>query len=99
MRCPIRTVPNSNSEYLISFYVFGHLVSGRYRHGILEVFDSLGKAADLINDIGVNIAVRFNETQLQSDESKSCGEFVLYFIFSRLHNFDLDIEEYLKENM
>jgi hypothetical protein len=41
--------------------------------------------------------LEFNETAFQSDNSDSCGLFVLYFIFERLHNFDLTFKTLLEE--
>jgi hypothetical protein len=38
-----------------------------------------------------------NETAFQSDNSESCGLFVLYFLFERVHNFDLTFKVLLED--
>jgi len=69
----------------------------------MECFDSLG-----VNEIKKknlshfckfkNISkIKFNETQLQSDSSLSCGKFVLYFAIQRMHNLDLSFNDFLNE--
>jgi len=75
----------------------------RYSSTILEVFDSLG-----IDDVKKNVLqksfqirgiheIEFNLTQFQSNDSDSCGKFVLYFIVNRLHNLDHSFKDILNE--
>ncbi len=39
----------------------------------------------------------FNESPVQSQDSKLCGEFVVYFCIWRLFNWDLTLEELLND--
>ena len=32
---------------------------------------------------------------MQNSDSKSCGEFVIYFLINRLHNKDIELEDLL----
>jgi len=69
----------------------------------LECFDSLGIDSSKKHFINNNFAkfkakeVIFNTSRVQSLQSTSCGQFVLYFLFQRLHNQDLDFSELLDE--
>jgi hypothetical protein len=69
----------------------------------LECFDSLGVTETKLNNLktfckfkGIQ-KLEFNETAFQSDNSESCGLFVLYFIFHRMFNLDLSFDEILEE--
>jgi len=69
----------------------------------LECFDSLGIDSPKKQFIKNNFAkfkakeLLFNTSRVQSLQSTSCGQFVLYFLFQRLHNQDLDFTELLDE--
>ena len=39
----------------------------------------------------------FNTSRVQDLSTSTCGEFVLYFLFQRMHNQDLDFETLLNE--
>lgn len=39
--------------------------------------------------------IKFNITQVQADNTSSCGEFCIYFIYQRLYNNDLRFKELL----
>jgi hypothetical protein len=39
----------------------------------------------------------FNETAFQKEDSDTCGLFTIYFVFERMHNFDLSYEEILED--
>ena len=69
----------------------------------LECFDSLGITAEKTLVLkkycelkGISEIV-YNETQFQDNLSNTCGLFVIYFIFERMHNLDLAFEEILEE--
>ena len=42
--------------------------------------------------------IKYNETAFQSDNSESCGLFVIYFIWQRMFNLDLSFDEILEES-
>jgi len=72
-------------------------------NNVLECFDSLGNSNDQkllitnrLNIKGVSF-IQFNITQLQPTSSILCGQFVLYYLFERYHNLDLDFDELLNE--
>ena len=50
----------------------------------------------LLNIKGVSKLV-FNVTQVQPNDSISCGEFAVYFLFERLHNLDFSFHELVNE--
>ena len=69
----------------------------------VECFDSLGILAEkkniLINHCkfqGVS-ELELNETQFQRNDSDTCGLFVIYFLFERMHNLDLNFDTLLSE--
>lgn len=68
-----------------------------------EYFDSLGVTSEKIERLNFykvfrpNCSVKFNETAFQTQNSSSCGLFVLYFIIQRLHNLDLSFLTVLEE--
>ena len=68
----------------------------------LECFDSLGvntakqQILRAINFSGVK-KLKFNESQLQPNNSSLCGQFSIYFLFERLHNLDYKFHELLNE--
>ena len=74
----------------------------RFSKQDLECFDSLGisqEKKDLLTSLnfkGVSNLV-FNVTQVQPNESISCGQFAVYFLFERLHNLDFSFHELLNE--
>jgi hypothetical protein len=39
----------------------------------------------------------FNETAFQNIDTASCGLFVLYFLFERMHNLDLSFDDIIEE--
>lgn len=71
----------------------------------IECFDSLGvneaKKTFLLSlplcTQSNALELEFNCTQVQSNESSSCGEFVLYFLIQRLHNRDLEFNDLLND--
>ena len=42
--------------------------------------------------------IQYNETAFQADNSESCGLFVIYFIWQRMFNLDLNFDEILEES-
>ena len=76
-----------------------------YRHDkdIIECFDSLGidnSKKTFLQQIFTSHRVRelsFNTSRVQDLNTTTCGEFVLYFLFQRMHNQDLDFETLLNE--
>ena len=69
----------------------------------MEFFDSLGVSESKINNLKLYCKfkgikkIEYNETSFQSDNSESCGLFVLFFIFQRMFNLDLTFDEILEE--
>ena len=69
----------------------------------VECFDSLGICDQKREILMKHCAFRgvteiiFNETQFQKNTSNTCGLFVIYFIFERMHNLDLSFETILSE--
>ena len=67
----------------------------------LECFDSLGVDEQKRNILKTCLKqrgikeIKFNVTRVQSLETTSCGQFVLYFIIERYHNKDLSFNELL----
>ena len=78
---------------------------GVYRHDkdIIECFDSLGidhsKKTFLRETFGSHRVkeLSFNTSRVQDLSTATCGEFVLYFLFQRMFNQDLDFETLLNE--
>ena len=74
----------------------------RFSKQELECFDSLGISEEKrelltsLNFKGVSNLV-VNVTQVQPNESISCGEFALYFLYERLHNLDFSFHELVNE--
>ena len=76
-----------------------------YRHdrNIIECFDSLGideEKKKFLKDNFKSHSVKellFNTSRVQDLSTSTCGEFVLYFLFQRMHNQDLDYETLLNE--
>lgn len=62
-----------------------------------EIFDSLGQiTADFVKKhFPYYCNYDFNTTQLQSDTSKTCGNFIIYTITHRLFNLDLSYGDFL----
>jgi len=69
----------------------------------VECFDSLGVSPDKFMLLQkyckwrCGSYITFNETQVQSNLTSTCGNFVLYFAFQRLHNLDLSFSDILNE--
>ena len=69
----------------------------------LDCFYSLGLNSEKLEliqkycKIEFATKITFNETQVQSNLTSTCGNFVLYFAFQRLHNLDLQFDELLNE--
>jgi hypothetical protein len=71
-------------------------------HKQIEIFDSLG-----VNNIKIECLQKifkrqtkslvFNESVFQDQFSSSCGQYCVYFVFQRVHNFDLSFDEILEE--
>jgi hypothetical protein len=65
---------------------------------LTEVFDSLGTTASFVSQkLRFKTVYEFNTTQVQSDESKLCGEFCLYFIVNRLLSLDMSFQDVLND--
>lgn len=68
----------------------------------LECFDSLGVTNEKqeilrgINFVGVK-KLKFNESQIQPDDSILCGQYSIYFLFERLHNLDYKFHDLVNE--
>lgn len=68
---------------------------------VIECFDSLGIKEDQKNFICTHFNfpgiryISFNTTQVQPLSSILCGQFVLYFLYERYHNLDLDFDDLL----
>lgn len=69
----------------------------------IECFDSLGvddskkaflSQLPLVQNVG---ELDVNTTQLQSENSNACGEFVIYFVVQRFHNKDQDLNSLLND--
>ena len=76
----------------------------RSSRNTIECFDSLGitnekktflfnlfKAKPFIREIKINV------DRIQSLTSETCGEFVIFFLFERLHNQDMSYDELINE--
>ena len=76
-----------------------------YRHDrfIIECFDSLGIDEGKKTFLRENFRAHstkellFNTSRVQDLSTSTCGEFVLYYLFQRMHNQDLDFETLLNE--
>lgn len=68
----------------------------------LECFDSLGvddERESLLKSVGF-FGIRtidYNKNKVQAEDSSTCGQFCLYFIFERLHNLDFSFAELLND--
>ena len=67
------------------------------------MFDSLSVDADKLNNLkiygklkGIK-TIKYNESSFQTDNSDSCGLFVIYFIWQRMFNLDLNFDQILEE--
>jgi len=65
--------------------------------GKLEIFDSLGAESNINKLKKYSKNFIFNSSHLQSDDSKLCGLFTIYFCFHRALNYDLLFEEIIQE--
>lgn len=61
----------------------------------LEIFNSLGNNKKEIEELLPYEKVIFNTTKLQSDTSKLCAKFVLYYCVIRINNIDIGLAELL----
>ena len=91
---------NTDSSYGTGIHWFCFLRNSKTS---IECFDSLG-ICDTKREILKNYCsfrgvkeIVFNETQFQKSATSSCGLFVIYFIFERMHNLDLSFEMTLSE--
>jgi len=72
-------------------------------NNLVECFDSLGTTAEKQDFLKSKFVFRgvthlsYNVTSVQPLTSHKCGEFVLYYLFERFHNLDLDFEELLND--
>ncbi len=41
--------------------------------------------------------IEFNESRFQKSDTSSCGLFVIYFLFERMHNLDLSFEDIIED--
>lgn len=100
--CSISTIPKylKINHFLIVNTEPAHLPGEHWfclikRKSQFEYFDSLGvttRKLDILKEnlyLRKNIEIKFNETAVQSNDSISCGKFVLYFIVQRMFNLDL----------
>jgi hypothetical protein len=68
----------------------------------LEIFDSLGVDSNKLDILKNNLIIKniktliFNETKFQHDNSVLCGKFVLLYIFDRLYNLDMPLDDFLE---
>ena len=67
----------------------------------MEYFDSLSVNSEKLENLknylnfpGIQ-NLECNETPFQNESSDSCGLFVIYYIFHRMHNLDLHFNEFL----
>ena len=42
--------------------------------------------------------LQYNETKFQNQHSNSCGLFVIYYIWQRMHNLDLSFDDLLEQS-
>lgn len=70
----------------------------------IEIFNSLGadsEAKRLYEQIGLKLPnitkIHFNQTQVQSSSTATCGRFCIYFLIERTYNFDMDFDELLND--
>ena len=64
------------------------------------MFDSLGFRPDLIVPylkFREKLSIDYNKTQVQSNESISCGKFVIYLCADRMLNMDLSFQMILED--
>ena len=58
-----------------------------------EYFDSLGADLKFMKEnLPIDGTVYYFASQLQSNDSKACGLFVVYFIYERIYNMDLSFK-------
>jgi len=68
---------------------------------VLEIFDSLGVTEAKLQRLLPHVKyrgikkIKFNKTQIQSDDSQTCGHHCVYFIYERLYNQDQTFKELL----
>jgi len=72
-------------------------------NNLVECFDSLGTTANKQEFIKSKCVFKgvthlsYNISPVQPLTSHKCGEFVLYYLFERFHNLDLDFDELLND--
>ncbi|MBM3938369.1 MAG: hypothetical protein FJ333_06915 [Sphingomonadales bacterium] len=70
---------------------------------VLECFDSLGVSEAQKCFLCTHFKTKsithisFNHTQIQPFSSSLCGQYVLFYLFERYHNVDLDFDSLLNE--
>jgi len=70
---------------------------------LIECFDSLGIQQQQKEFLNQHFTVKgishliFNVTQVQPSYSLKCGQYVLYFLYERFHNLDMDFDDLLNE--
>lgn len=105
----ITTIPILKLNHFIIVNTDPHYNPGKHwfclvrRKKYFELFDSLGVTEEKLEylkefiNFRKRITFKYNETPLQSNNSISCGQFVLYFIVQRFHNLDLSFQDILDE--
>lgn len=72
----------------------------RYDKNLYELFDSLGfndhKIFDLKRHCQITEEIVYNKTQFQKNDTNTCGNFCVYFLIERLHNYDMDFDDLLE---
>jgi hypothetical protein len=70
----------------------------RSSEDILEVFDSLAISLNLVKKyFKYKCKVEANTVPVQCYSSKTCGDFVAYFILNRMFNLDMEFEDIVNE--
>lgn len=105
----IDTVPKSLRKF--EFLIVNTSVSGsrgvhwfclfKSERTVLECFDSLGfdqeKKTNLLEACNIRGIqnLKINLTQVQQSTSNTCGKYCIFFILERLHNNDLEFNDFL----
>ena len=70
----------------------------------MEIFDSLAIDNNKLETLKKTLKFRglktihINEDSFQKEDSDSCGLFVIYYIWQRMHNLDLTFDEVLEQS-
>jgi hypothetical protein len=68
----------------------------------LEVFDSLGIDPNKLENLKLFLkfqgikTLHYNETPFQNQNTDSCGLFVIYYVWQRMYNLDLTLDDILE---